>query len=67
MGLLTSADRLDPARGAAFSTYARYWIAETPQRAAIQSLPVHVLLHVAKANYECSPGLDGRHGYGYQL
>jgi RNA polymerase sigma factor (sigma-70 family) len=50
IGLLRAADRFDDSRNTAFSTCARYWITEALQKAAIQSLPVHVPLHVAKAS-----------------
>ncbi|MHB1641356.1 MAG: sigma-70 family RNA polymerase sigma factor [Acidithiobacillus sp.] len=48
IGLIRAADHFDDTRNTAFSTYARYWITEALQRAAIQALPVHVPLHVAK-------------------
>lgn len=48
IGLIRAADRFDESRNTAFSTYARYWITEALQRAAIQALPVHIPLHVAK-------------------
>jgi RNA polymerase sigma factor (sigma-70 family) len=51
IGLIRAADRFDKGRNTAFSTYARYWIAEALQRAIIQSFPVHVPLHVAKASH----------------
>ncbi|EGQ63194.1 RNA polymerase sigma-70 factor family protein [Acidithiobacillus sp. GGI-221] len=50
IGLLRAVDHFDESRNTAFSTYARYWITEALQKAAIQSLPVHVPLHVAKAS-----------------
>lgn len=50
IGLIRAADRFDESRGTAFSTYARYWITDALQRAAIQALPVHVPIHVAKAS-----------------
>jgi len=51
IGLVMGARRFDPERGAAFPTYARYWIAEALQTAAIRALPVHVPLHAAKASH----------------
>ena len=51
VGLLVAARRYDPERGAAFPTYARYWITEALQTSAIRSSPVHVPLHAAKANH----------------
>jgi RNA polymerase sigma factor (sigma-70 family) len=51
LGLILAADRFDESRNTAFPTYARYWIAESLQRATIQALPVHVPLHVAKASH----------------
>ena len=50
MGLIHAAGRFDKSRNTMFSTYARYWIVEALQRAAIRALPVHVPLHVAKAS-----------------
>jgi RNA polymerase sigma factor (sigma-70 family) len=63
LGLIRAADRFDESRNTAFSTYARYWIAESLQRATIQALPVHVPLHVAKAShakYKQAAGLAGK-------
>lgn len=54
VGLLVAARHYDPERGAAFSTYARYWITESLQTSAIRSLPVHVPLRTAKASYAAS-------------
>jgi len=51
IGLMTGARKFDPERGAAFSTYARYWVAEALQRAAIRALPVHVPLQAAKESH----------------
>ena len=51
IGLIRAADHFDAGRNTAFPTYARYWITETLQRAAIRDLPVHVPVHVAKASF----------------
>jgi RNA polymerase sigma factor (sigma-70 family) len=51
IGLMTGARKFDPERGASFATYARYWIAEALQRAAIRALPVHVPLQKAKDSH----------------
>ena len=51
IGLIRAADRFDENRNTAFPTYARYWITDSLQRAAIMDLPVHVPVHVAKANF----------------
>ncbi len=51
LGLLCAANRFDPGRGAQFSTYAAYWVAERMQLAAIKSLVVHVPTHLAKASH----------------
>ncbi|MDA8153159.1 MAG: sigma-70 family RNA polymerase sigma factor [Acidithiobacillus sp.] len=51
IGLIRAADHFDASRNTAFPTYARYWITESLQRAAIRDLPVHVPVHVAKASF----------------
>ena len=51
MGLIRAADHFDETRNTAFSTYARYWITESLQLAAIRDLPIHVPVHVAKASF----------------
>ncbi len=51
IGLIRAADHFDAERNTAFSTYARYWITESLQLAAIRDLPVHVPVHVAKASF----------------
>lgn len=56
VGLLVAARRYDPERGAAFPTYARYWITEALQTSAIRSSPVHVPLHAAKASHAARTG-----------
>ena len=70
VGLLRAADHFDENRNTAFSTYARYWITDSLQRAAIRDLPVHVPVHVAKASFakrkqseNClAGGTCGQHG-----
>ena len=51
IGLIRAADHFDETRNTAFSTYARYWITESLQLAAIRDLPIHVPVHVAKASF----------------
>jgi RNA polymerase sigma factor (sigma-70 family) len=51
IGLLIAAAKFDQERGVDFSTYARYWVAESLQKAAIRGLPVHVPVNAAKAGY----------------
>ncbi|MGN0364029.1 MAG: RNA polymerase sigma factor RpoD/SigA [Bilifractor sp.] len=54
-GLLHAAEKFDPAKGAAFSTYATFWIRQSIVRGIMESgfsvrIPVHVFAAVSKAS-----------------
>jgi RNA polymerase sigma factor (sigma-70 family) len=53
MGLIRAAEGYDKGHGTAFSTYAKYWIIDALQRAAIKELPVHVPSGIAKQALAC--------------
>lgn len=53
IGLIRAADGYSEDHGAAFPTYARYWITDALQQAAIKALPVHVPSGIAKQAFAC--------------